>query len=61
MDSPATDKKSIFATEAKRNSSKLNERTGNAPENKGPLLETSELVGNVYESKGLNFALRECC
>jgi hypothetical protein len=38
--------------EAKRNSSKMNERCGNVYENKGSLWKTWERGWNVYENKG---------
>ena len=50
----ATDKKSVVAAEAKKNSSKLNERSGNVYENKGPLWKTRGRSRNVYEKKVLN-------
>jgi hypothetical protein len=45
------DKESLLAGGAKRNSLKLNERTGNVYENKGPPLKTRERSGNVHENK----------
>jgi hypothetical protein len=40
--------------EAKKNSSKLNERTGNVYENKGALWKTRKRSGNVYENTALS-------
>jgi hypothetical protein len=48
----APDKKSFLAGEAKKNSSKLNGRSGNVYENKGSLWKTRGLSRNVYENKG---------
>jgi hypothetical protein len=49
----ARDKKSVIAGEAKKNSSKMNERRGNLYENKGPLCKIRSQSGNVYENKGI--------
>jgi hypothetical protein len=38
--------------EAMKNSSKLNERSGNVYENKGPLWKTARRSWNVVENKG---------
>jgi hypothetical protein len=41
--------------------SKMNERSGNIIENKGPLWKTPEQGWNVYENKGDITIVRECC
>jgi hypothetical protein len=46
------DKKSAAREGAKKNSSKLTERSGNVYENKGPLWKTWGRSGNVYEKTG---------
>jgi len=48
----ARDKKSVIAGEAKKNSSKMNERRGNLYENKGLPSKTRSQSGNVPENKG---------
>jgi hypothetical protein len=48
----ATDKKSFVAGGSKKNSSKLNERSGNLYENKAPLWKTRGQSANVFENKG---------
>jgi hypothetical protein len=48
----ASNKKSVFTGEPKKNSSKMNELSGDVYENKGPLWKTSGLSRNVYENKG---------
>jgi hypothetical protein len=47
----ATDKKSVVAEQAKKNSSKLPKRCWNIYENKGPLWKTPQGSWNVYENK----------
>jgi hypothetical protein len=46
------DKKSTFSREAKNNSSKMNELSGDVFENKGPLWKTQRLSRNVYKKTG---------
>jgi hypothetical protein len=46
--------------QARRNSSKLNERTGNVFENKGTVRETPQRSLNVTENKPLIRTIREC-
>jgi hypothetical protein len=48
----ARDKKSVIAGEAKKNSLKLNEQSGNVYENKGSLWKTRGRIGNLLEKKG---------
>ena len=50
--SASAQNKPFFTQEAKENSLKLKERTGNVYENKGPLQKTRERSGNVIENKG---------
>jgi hypothetical protein len=47
----AKDNKLVPAGGARRNSSKLNERTGNVVENKGALWKTRERSWNVVDNK----------
>jgi hypothetical protein len=46
-----TDRKSVIAGEGKKNSLKLNERSGNVYENKRTLWKARERGKNVYENK----------
>src|SRR5208337_1563806 len=48
----AADKKSVIAGKAKKNSSKLNDRSLYVYENKGLLCKTPAVSRNVYENKG---------
>jgi hypothetical protein len=54
-------KQCIIGSEAEKEFSKLNERSEDVSENKGPPWKNSLQSQNVYEKKALSRLIRECC